>query len=763
MRRAVGILVLLSAGLAGLQACDLESEIGQLSSPAVSPPASVASAKLNNWVRPEPMRYFAPVEFNSEIVSLATSTARGAALGDSTSEIVFAGPAGIAADRHGNVFVSDNTLGAVVRIGPDGETLTLVGPAESTGATGRGANREMALADPSSLLVEDGGRLFVADLDRIIVIEPDGDSFVVAGSGKPGFAGDGGPAIEAMFNGNAGMAVDAEGNLLIADRGNRRVRRIDPNGIITTFAGTGESGSTGDGGPAIEAALDRPVDVAVGPDGAVFVAELNGHRVRRIGPDGIITTYAGIGFPGYAGDGGPAVLASLNAPRSVEVDSDGNVYIADWRNRVIRKVTRDGSIITMAGLASEGRLREGRPAFSVALPPPLGLALGPAGHIYVILQGTRKIHVLRPPSETAVDDPCGGAPTAPFRGAVAVADASATIVAGDTELGFGGDGGPISEALFLLPQSFAVGEDGRIFIADTGNHRIRIVSSEGVIETFAGTGEPGYGGNGGPATQAKLSSPKAVHVDGGGIVYFFDSGNFRIRRIDLCGLIETVAGDGRPGSGGDGGPALIASFRDVTGLAFDDDGNMFVADPASNRVRVISKEGFIETFAGTGKAESGGDGGPAKSAFLDGPVDVATFADGSVLIAEQRAGKVRLVDRSGTISTLTGPGPPDAEFEGPVGQVRMQDPASLEVDIDGNVYVAQLTAGLVSRIGVDGNVSIVAGNPAGTGVSGDPATEVAIPAPLVVSLDRNGNLFVLESAGLLWRAGVSDVSPETGA
>ncbi len=738
------VLVLL---LPTFWACDLISELPVSETPSEVTSSPTPETLTNNWVRLDPASFFPPVAFNSVIVSLAGGEAAGD--GSPLDSSGFATPGGIAVQAEGPVYVSDMTQGTIQSVDPADWLLQ-----ESRAASGtKASNIEGGLIAPSRLIVDGRGRLIIATLDRIELIQPGQPAIVIAGNGKAGFAGDGGTAVNAQFNGNSGMAIDAEGNLLIADRGNGRLRRIDASGMISTIAGTGGSQSSGDGGPAVEASLDKPVDVAVGPDGSVFVAELGGHRIRRIGRDGIISTYTGTGVAGFAGDGGRAVEASLNSPRAIDVDSEGNLYIADWRNSVLRRVSVDGSIRTVAGLASEGALREGRPAFAVALPPPLDLALGPEGTLYLLLQGTRTVHQLRPPSNVESTDDCNGPPVEPDFRAPLIPDGVALIVVGDADAGFAGDGGLVSEARFAIPQSFAIAGDGRIFIADSGNHRIRVISTAGEVSTFAGTGEPGYSGDGGNAGEARLSGPKAIEVDARGNVFFFDSGNFRIRRIDRCGIIETVAGSGRPGSEGDGGPALIASFRDVSGLAFDDRGNLYAADPASNRVRVISNDGFISTFAGTGRPESGADGGPAVNTPLDGPADVARYGDGSMLIAEQRAGKIRKVSSSGEISTLAGTGLADGEFEGPVGQVRVQDPVSLATDAAGNIYLAQLTAGLVSRIAPDGAVTIVAGNPAGTGVPGDPAVDVALPAPLVIQLDGRGNLYVLESAGLLWRAG----------
>ena len=742
--------------LLALSACEIGPAGTGAPSPAPSANPADRAGVLFPWVaplsRPLPQQALA----RTVVLTEAGSGERGAGGdGASAGNAQMAGPSGIAVAPSGAVYVADASLSVVRRIDPDGLMRTSAGTG-ARGFSGDGADALRAdLTDPSWLLVDATGAIFVVSSGRIRRIGPDGVIATGAGRGESGFGGDGGPAALASFDGASGMAADAQGNLYIADRGNGRVRRIAPDGGITTFAGTGEQASTGDGGPATEASLNGPSDVAVGPDGSIFVAELKGHRVRRIAPDGVIHTVAGNGLPGFSGDLGPAVQASLNGPRSIEVDARGYIYIADWKNRAIRVVQPDGAIDTVAGLASGGAIREGAPALAAAIPPPLDLALGPDGAMHVLFQGTFKVHVLRELPADFIDE-CKGRPTLapvfpPLR-----SGAVAAIVLGDAGFGYGGDGGPANQALFLSPESIASSADGRLFIADTGNHRIRVVSADGTVDTYAGTGDPGYSGDGGPAREARISAPRALLVDSHENLYFFDSGNFRIRRIDSCGNIETIAGTGAPGSGGDGGPALRAELRDPSGLAMDAAGNLYIADPSSNRVRVVAPNGDILAFAGNGEAASGPDGVPAAQTPLDGPASVAIGSDGVIYIAEMRAGKLRAIDGSGTVRTVAGPGAGDAPLQGARNEVRVQEPVSLLVDREGAVYFAQLTAGVVSVVKADGNVSTAAGNPSGKGAPGGDALEVAIAAPLALTLDGGGNLFVLESAGIVWQIGSGD-------
>ena len=360
-------------------------------------------------------------------------------------------------------------------------------------------------------------------------------------------------------------------------------------GMITTVAGNGYPGGAGDGGPAMSALLNTPQSVVVDAFGNLFIADTDNNRIRKVSASGIISTVAGEGYFAFSGDGGPAISAALNTPQSVAVDASGNLFIADTGNNRIRKVSANGIITTVAGNGIKG---------------------------------------------------------------------------------FSGDGGPATSAELNGPNGIAVDASGNLFIADTFNNRIRKVSANGIISTVAGNGTEGFSGDGGPATLAELSDPSGVAVDSSGNLFIADRNNSRVRKVSTNGIISTVAGKGDPGVffdnagySGDGGPATSAALAIPMGIAVDASGNLFVADTYNNRIRRVSAGGIISTVAGVGVFNSlayneccqidlgSGDGGPATAATLDYPSGVAVDGSGNIFIADTYDGRIREVLVQTSIST----------------------------------------------------------------------------------------------------------------
>ncbi|MET7391783.1 hypothetical protein ACFYPT_42285 [Streptomyces sp. NPDC005529] len=323
----------------------------------------------------------------------------------------------------------------------------------------------------------------------------------LAGTGEKGFSGDDGPARRATLSDPSGVAVGLDGTVYIADTCNHRIRRIGADGIITTLAGTGEPGYGGDGGPAHQALLQYPRAVAVGPDGTVYIADASNYRIRRIGADGIITTLAGTGEPGYGGDGGPAHQALLRPPLAVAVGLDGTAYIADASNYRVRRIGADGMITTLAGPELEDVRGVGEPASDLTLRP-RGVAVGPDGTVYIAEMARNCVRRITP-------------------------DGIVSTVAGTGIYGFGGDGGPAEHARLAEPSAVAVGPDGTLYIADTDNYRVRRVGADGVITTLAGTGQSGFGGDGGPALQATLHYLWGVAVGPDSLVHVVTGSRLR--------------------------------------------------------------------------------------------------------------------------------------------------------------------------------------------------------------------------------------------
>jgi hypothetical protein len=339
---------------------------------------------------------------------------------------------------------------------------------------------------------------------------------------------------------------------------------VTPNSTITTLTGNGSAGFSGDGGPAARAQVNLPRDSDVGPDGSIYLADTYNNRIRKIDPRGIITTYAGTGVGGFGGDGGPARNARLKWPHDVVVDdASGTLYFADSNNDRIRKITRTGIITTVAGTGRAGFSGDGGPATAARLSKPKSVALH-GGFLY--LADSRNHRIRRVNLGTGI----------------------ITTVAGTGVAGFGGDSGPARAARLNVPQRIALDGTGGIFIADTENNRIRRVTPQGTITTVAGTGVEGFGGDGGPARQARLRLPRGIAV-GGAIIYIADTGNHRVRQVNQAtGIITTVAGTGVAGYSGDGGRAGSARLDNPRGLTVDNQGRLLIADTFNSALRRVA-------------------------------------------------------------------------------------------------------------------------------------------------------------------------------
>ena len=522
---------------------------------------------------------------------------------------------------------------------------------------------EAQLSRPFGVAADGLGNIYIADWGnhRIRKVDSAGVITTVAGTGRPGFSGDGGPAVEAQVGWASGVAVDGSGNIYIADWGNLRIRKVDSAGVITTYAGTGERGFSGDGGPAAEARLDAPSGVAADGSGNVYFADQYNLRIRKVDSAGVITTVAGSTVSGFSGDGGPAVEAGLGSPYGVTTDGLGNVYIANRADHRIRKVDSAGVITTIAGSGLWGLSGDGGSATEARLAAPYSVAADTSGNVYIADSSNHRIRKV---------DSAG----------------LITTLAGS---GDNGDGGPAVEARLFGPLGVAADGSGNIYIADEDDSRIRKVNSAGVITTVAGTGQLGFSGDGGPAVEAQLYWPSGVAADGLGNVYIADQYNHRIRKVDSAGLITTLAGSGERGFSGDSGPAAEAQLNLPGGVALDTLGNVYIADTHNHRIRKVDSAGMITTVAGTGERGSSGDGGPAAEARLSFPNDVAPDTLGNVYIADSSNHRIRKVDSAGVITTVAGMAEDGFSGDsGPAVEARLSFLGGLATDGLGNIYIA---------------------------------------------------------------------------
>ena len=640
-------------------------------------------------------------------------------------------PARVALDSSGNLFIADFLNNRVRRVDRGtGLITTIVGTGLAAFAGDGGPSTAASLDHPEAVAFDAAGNLYIADAYNGRIRKVGSDSGIVstvAGGGEYGFLGDGGPATIAGVDSPFDVAADPEGNVFIVDTLIHRIRRVDRvTGIITTVAGTGEAGFSGDGGPATAAMLNNPDGVEVDRVGNVLIADAENHRIRRVDMvSGIITTVAGTGVDSFSGDGGLASAAGISSPSDVSVDGAGNLFIADAGNGLIRKVAAGTNVITtVAGDGSFELTGDGGPATEAGLNDARNLAIDSGGNLFIADIGNRRIR--RVDANTGI----------------------ITTVAGTGNNSFLGDGGAAVAAVLSEPRAVALDSSGNLFVADEGNARVRRVDAvTGIITTFAGGGEYFEGfGDGGPGTAAALSNPSAIVFDTSDNLFIADTWHHKIRRVDaVTGIISTIAGTGAQSFSGDGGAALTADLNAPEGLAVSSQGHLYVADSGNFRIRKIDLgTGTITTAAGIGSSGFSGDEGPAVEAAISWVPDIAfDTAGGLILIDTDPNSRVRRVDlATGIITTIAGGG---TSIDDGVAATEAEL-FPIAVTSDGRLFVFDLLDQGLRQVGVDGTIRTIAGGGA-TGSTGDggPAASSKFAYPRGLTFDASGNLYVADT------------------
>jgi uncharacterized protein (TIGR03437 family) len=699
---------------------------------------------------------------NGVVTTIAgTGTAGFSGDGGAATSAQLNGPTAVSVDTSGNIIVAD-TGNAVIRAISSGVITTVAGGGNSIGDNAAGA----MLDEPTDVRVDAAGNLFVADsFNNRVRKFSNGMVSTVAGSGSPNLSGDGGPAMNAGIPAPPGLSLDSGGDIYVVDGANGLVRKVAngdistvagggarvgenvaattvslpgpvnvaadssgnvyiatgdfqihkvANGVITTFAGTGAQGYSGDGGPATSATLGASASfnaqggIAVDSSGNLYIADFGNNAVRRVS-NGIITTVAGNGTAGFSGDNGPATSAELNGPTGVAVDSAGNLYIADFNNNRIRKVA-NGNITTIAGTGVNG-CDAGGPALSFRVTLPRAIAVDAAGNLYIADWFCAR--VLR------------------------VVNGVVSIFAGSGNPGFAD--GPAAQARFRYNYGVAVDAQGNVYVADSANERIRMIS-KGVVNTLVGNGNAGFSGDNGPATNGELNSPTGVGVDSLGNLYIADFGNNVVRKV-ANGIITTIAGGG---TATNGGSATGAFLNGPTGVAIDPVGNAYVADTGNHRVLKVSG-GVYSTVAGNGSAGYSGDSGPATSAQLHSPTYLALDSAGAVYISDSGNHAIRKV-ANGSITTVAGTGTPGYDNDNvPAISAKLNSPSGLAVDGSGNIYIADTNNQRIRKVSPDGTITTIAGIGL-AGLQGDngPAQSAKVNYPGGIALDAAGNLYIAD-------------------
>lgn len=611
-------------------------------------------------------------------------------------------PRAVTVDQDGFIYIADDGSRTVRRIDPiTGIATVIAGGGTVVDDLIPIPGKSAFLNSPVGVGIGAGRNLYIADEgnNRIRLLTPDGFITTVVGNGSFGFSGDGGPATRAQLFLPTGVAADSAGNLYLTDRGNGAIRKVDAaSAVITTIAGGPNANSSGDGIPATEARLFSPYGIAVDGAGNIYFADEDDHVVRKIeAATGLIRTVAGTGTSGTSGDGGPATSANLRSPSGVAVAPNGDLYIGHLGR--VRKVDAATGVISTVLGCGNFILSEGRPGTDIFIPSSIRhMFLTPANVLLLALTGDNLIGQLN--LTTGIFSILAGDPLRVGDGGLAQTAAVAqphqlaldatgnlyiadkfhhrvrrvapgtgglgtgtiTTVVGDGFPAFAETSGPAASTSITFPEGLFVDASNRVYFTDNFR-RVRMVDSGGMLQTVAGRRSRGFSGDGGPGTSVELNDPSALVIDEAGNLYIADTDNDRVRRIDANGIIQTVAGSQR-GFSGDGGPATNARLDGPIDLLLDGNGGLLIADHFNHRVRRMDlSTGIITTFAGNGRFAYSGDGGPATAAGVSRPRGLAMDGQGNVLITSINT--VRRVDAAtGIITTVAGDGDPGFRGDG---------------------------------------------------------------------------------------------------
>ncbi|MGH9721490.1 MAG: hypothetical protein ACRD8O_14870, partial [Bryobacteraceae bacterium] len=687
-----------------------------------------------------------------------------------------------------------------------GQVTTVIGTGSAGGPTLNARASAQQIDTPTGVALDGAGNLYVAlrSNNRIVKVEASsGNVVAVAGTGSSGYTGDGGKATSARLRAPSAVALWGD-NVYFTDESNNRIRKVDKDGIITTVAGIGPTNAdgafAGDNGAATQARLNRPAGVAVNGSGEIFIADTNNHRIRKVDTKGIITTLAGIclanidnpttstgdvlpctvgnpatigGVPSVTGsavlwnDGALATTATLNSPAGIALDGSGNIYVADSNNQRIRKFAPGGTISSIAGGGSTGNCLpvtasgsridpknlnqsvgtftshsgscsggfagDGRQAAAGRLNAPRGVAIDSAGNVYVADRGNQRVRFIDPGTQFLF------------------------TIAGQSV--FRGDGGPANDAILgVSPAGVWVDGSGNVFVADTGNGRIRkINASDGIITTVAGGGSNSADENI-AATSASLSSPGCIVGDGSGGLIFADRGNNRVRRVDGGGNITTVAGAGATiwqGQLALNAPRCVARASN---------GDLYVANTGNHTIVKVTAGGLISTIAGTrGLSGASGDGGKAVEALLNSPWGVAVHSDGRLFFVDRGNAVVRVINTDGKILHAAGrynENDVDGNNANPT-DMRLNNPDHVAIDSDGVIYISDQANRRVVTLDSRGVRSDIgaSGSTRGTLTVDGPAATQLTPANSAMAVDSSKKVYTSDRFGRILEATPAAATP----
>lgn len=599
----------------------------------------------------------------------------------------FNSPTGLAIDASGNVYVAASGNNTIRKITPSGYVTTFAGSTKGYSGFNDGVGTAASFNSPMGVSIDAAGNLYVADSgnNKIRKITPNGVVSTLAGTTQ-GYQD--GTGTIAKFNNPTSVANDSSGNVYVADKTNQKIRKITPSGYVTTFVGT-------------SGLFSAPTGIAIDANNNVYVADssITKSLISKITPNGVVTTLAGNGNVNSPVDG-QSTSASFRSPEGITVDKNGNVYVADTDNSLIRKITPSGYVTTVANnLTQPWDNTDGALA---KFYKPAGVVTDATGNVYISDTGTHRIRKL-------------------------TTNGLISSFAGYTVRG--NDDGIGVVTRFSEPTGLAIDKNGNIYVADKANHKIRKITPSGTVSTFAGTTQGYADGN---VTTSQFYWPKDVAIDASGNVYVADSNNNRIRKITPTGIVTTFAG-GIQGYNDGANP----KFSNPSGVATDKNGNVYVADSGNNKIRKITPSGVVTTLAGSANYVSGYIDGIGTAARFDGPSGIETDADGNIFVADMYNNKIRKITPNGVVTTLA------SSVSGIFSQ-----PHTVATDTSGNVYVADTANRLIRIITPSNEVYTVAGGgPVSQSVSDydGVGTSASFNSPNGVATDLSGNIYVADT------------------
>jgi DNA-binding beta-propeller fold protein YncE len=644
--------------------------------------------------------------------------------GGMATSTLFNFPIGSVLDSNGNLFVADSGSSVIRKIAPDGTVSTFAGsPLQAGHADGAGSHAYFN--SPQSPVMDSSGNIYVVEYGNhdIRKITPAGVVTTFAGVATVRGHLDA-TGTSAYFNQPRGLAIDGSGNLYVADTSNHVIRKITPAGVVTTLAGkAGTSGSADGTGTA--ATFNNPIGIAVDSSGDVYVGDTGNSTIRKVTSAGVVTTLAGTnGTAGFADGTGTA--AQFNYPVSIAINSSGNLIVADYNNSVLRQVTPAGAVTTIVGTG----LQHGRvdaTGAAARFDHPSGVRLDSSGNIFVTDYISSLVRKVSSSGEVTTLAGAGGA-----RG---YRDGTGTIT---------------SPGLFNQPWSVTVDAAGNAYVADTSNHVIKKVTPAGVVTTFAGT--LGFVGttDGGVGTGRFRYPESIVWSSTTGKFYVADSGNHTVRVVAADGTVSTLAGQAGV-SGTTDGTGTAALFNGPTGVTLDGSGNIFVADTTNNEIRRVTPDGVVTTFVG--QTTAGTSDGAGTSAQFSSPHGLAVDAAGNLFVADTGNHTIRKVTPDGTVSTFAGIAGTIGADDGPVASATFYNPTALAFDSAGNLYVADRGNNVIRLITPGGTVTTVGGQIGASGSLDGTGDNARFNGPNGIAIDGAGNLYVADTFNSTLRKG----------